>query len=251
MRRTHGTKLLLGALLLVVPLAACGGGGDDGDDAVALEDVGDDGDEATTTTAGDDEDDGGDDDEATTTTADDDGDDGGGGGSGGELPDFLADFDRVCDTKVGFDGAAAYDPAAAGPHPVVLFEAFGADGDLIDTSRTLPDGWLVAEDLDFEDNAELAVTELVACGVRVEETPTGTTCDFDDDGDTVTLELIDTVIELTVYEAATGTELGSTTLEASSTECPFFVTFDPDDLRYFNEPTDDQYISALAPFVEP
>ena len=234
----------------VLALAACGGS-DDSDDDVALEDV-DDG--STTTTEADE-------DGSTTTTdaeegadeADEDeaeADDAGSGG--GELPDFLSDFSRVCSSQVGFDGAAAYDPTGAGPHGLALFESFGADGDLVQSGRSsMPAGWLVEEDLDFEDNAELADVELVGCLQRTEETANGTECEFDDDGDTVTLELVDTVHELTIYEAVTGDEVASTTLEAASTECPFFVSFDPDDLRYFNEPSDDDLIAALAPTIEP
>lgn len=237
-----GRIAVAGALALAA-LAGCGGD-DDGDDEVALEEI--DADDTTTTEA---------DDETTTTEAE-DGEDGGDEDAepagDGELPDFLSDFDRVCTTQVGFDGAAAYDPAGPAPHPTVLFESFGADGDLVQSGRSsLPAGWLVEEDADFEDNAELAETELVACLQRTEETPNGTECEFDSDGDTVTLELVDTVSELTVYAASTGDEVLSTTLEAATTECPFFASFDPDDLRFFNEPSDDELIAALAPIVEP
>lgn len=231
----------------VLSLAACGGGEDDGGSDVALEDVDDD---ATTTTTAPDGDDS--DDETTTTDDEQSGEGDEGDEGGGELPAFLSDFDRVCSSQVGFDGAAAYDPAAPGPHALVLFESFGADGDLVQSGRSsMPAGWLVEEDLDFEDNSELAAVELVGCLQRTEETANGTECDFEDDGDTVTLALVDTVHELTLYEAATGDEVASTTLESASSECPFFASFDPDDLRFFNEPSDDELIAALAPTIEP
>lgn len=232
---------LVAAAVLV--LGACGGG-DDGDDDVALEDVAD-GDETTTTEP--------EDDETTTTAADEEPEEDEEGDAGdGELPDFASDFDRVCSSQVGFDGAAAYDAAAPGPHVLVLFESFGADGDLVQSGRSsMPAGWLLEEDSDFEDNSEMAEVELVGCLQRTDETANGTTCEFDDDGDVVTLELVDTVHELTLYAAATGEEVATTTLESASTECPFFATFDPEDLRFFNEPSDDELIAALAPTIEP
>jgi hypothetical protein len=227
----------------VLVLGACGSD-DGGDDDVALEDVADD--DTTTTTEADE------DDATTTTEADEDADDEDDDAGDGELPDFASDFDRVCSSQVGFDGAAAYDPATPGPHVLVLFESFGADGDLVQSGRSaMPAGWLLEEDGDFEDNSEMAEVELVGCMQRTEETANGTSCEFDDDGDVVTLELVDTVHELTLYAAATGDEVASTTLESASTECPFFATFDPEDLRFFNEPSDDELIAALAPTVEP
>lgn len=237
-----GSKFLqwvgIGVLSMVV-LAACGGDDDDG--SVESDDA-----DETTSTVDDVATDEEDDDEPEDEPVDDDEP-----AEEAELPQFLDDFERVCSTGVGFAGATAYDAASPGPHPVVLFEPYGNDGNLITTSRTLPAGWTVDEDLDFEDNGELAGAELVACGERVVETENGTTCELDDDGEPVTLVLVDTTIEFRVFEAVSGTEVGVVSMESASTECPFFVSYDPDDPRYFNTPDDDEIINFLKPFVTP
>jgi hypothetical protein len=170
----------------------------------------------------------------------------------GELPTFAQDFDRVCETQVGYGGAAAYD-ATPGLHPVVLFYDSGEPPTLIKASVTLPAGWAVTEDLDFTNNSELAATQLVACSRRTAATPNGTMCDFTlNEGGTVTLELTDTVYELTVYAAATGEQVGEPkTLEASDTECPMFASFQEGDTQYLNTPTEDQYVNALKESVAP
>lgn len=167
-----------------------------------------------------------------------------------ELPTFISDFDRVCTTQVGFGGAAPYDDASPGLHPMVLFESFGADGTLLESSREFPAGWAVEQDSNFEDNSELAAVQLVVCSVRVGGTPNGTKCEFDSDGETLTLELVDATYEVTVHRAATGEEVGAFTLDAASTECPYVVSVEPGDTQHFNEPTDDDLIVALRPFVE-
>ena len=167
-----------------------------------------------------------------------------------ELPAFLSDFDRVCTTQVGFSGAAAYNKEPR-VHTVALFEEYREDDDYLETSRTLPKPWVVEQDDDFADNSELAAIELIGCLDRVKETRNGTKCDFDSDGKTVTLELVDTRSVLTVYEAATGAEVGSERLVAKSDECPSFVSFQEGDTTYFNDPSDDQIIKALKPFVNP
>jgi hypothetical protein len=220
------------ALTLVALVGACGGGGDDDGDAAGTTPAPD-----TSTTVDDDGGDGGDD--PTTTEAEDDAD----------LPDFLGDFARVCTTQVGYDGAADY-VAGPGVHPVILFEDYRG-GDLVESSRTLPDGWSVEQDDDFEDNSELATAELLACSNRTEERPTGTMCDFENDDDTVTLELVDASYELVVYAAKTGEEVQRSTLEATSDGCPFIATFQEGDTAYVVEPEDDQYVNALKGVVAP
>lgn len=173
-------------------------------------------------------------------------------GPGGELPDFSSDFDRVCASQVGFAGATAYDGAAAGPHPVVVFVEDDADDDtFIESGATLPEGWQVVQDDNFEDNSDLAAAQLVACANRTASTPNGTSCDFDNEGDTLTLNLVDATYELVVYEAATGAEVGSTTVEAATTDCPFFVLVDEGQTEYVNTPTADDLTTALKPFVLP
>lgn len=170
-----------------------------------------------------------------------------------ELPAFMQEFDRVCETQVGFAGAAAYD-ASPGLHPVVLFTDFDDPPTLIESSQTLPAGWTITQDADFADNSELADVQLVACSRRTKATPNGTKCDFtsNDSGTTITLELTDTVYVLTVYAAATGQQVGEpTTLEASDTECPFFATFEEGDTQFLNDPTEDQYVNALKGIVAP
>ncbi len=174
------------------------------------------------------------------------------GAPAADLPGFMSDFDRVCETQVGYGGAAAYDPKA-GVHPVALFYDHGDPPTLIQASTTLPAGWAITEDANYADNAELAGVELVACSRRVAATPNGTKCDFTlNDGGTVTLELTDTSYVLTVYEAASGKQVGAPqTLDAATTECPYIASFKEGDTTYLNEPSDDQYINALKGVVAP
>jgi hypothetical protein len=170
----------------------------------------------------------------------------------GELPDFSQDFDRLCTSQVGYRGAAAYDQGGAGPHPVIVFTEDGFEDDsFIESSPTLPDGWLVQQDSNFEDNSDLAVTQLVACADRTSTTPNGTSCDFDNDGEKLSLTLVDATYDLIVYNASTGAEVGRSKVDASTTDCPFFVFVDEGQTDYVNRPTDDDLTSALKPFVAP
>jgi hypothetical protein len=116
-----------------------------------------------------------------------------GGGSGGasptpanqtvaaDLPPYLSAFDRVCETQIGFAGAAAYAPTP-GLHPVMLFADYRDPPTLIESGLTLPAGWTVAE---------VGDVQLVACSRRTELTPNSTKCDFGGNDGTAptTLEL--------------------------------------------------------------
>lgn len=167
-----------------------------------------------------------------------------------ELPQFDSDFSRVCTTQVGFGGASPY-VAEGGPSPVVLF-AEGDDGDFIKASVELPAGWAIENDLDFEDNSELAPAELVACAAISKQTPNGVSCDLEgDDGSTTTLDLVDVTYTLSVYEAVSGELLGEEVIEAASTDCPFFVFIEEGQTEYLNTPDADAYTAALQPYVAP
>jgi hypothetical protein len=225
-------RVLSGVVVVLALLATgCGGGDDSGVSA------------SPTATGSD----GGGSAEGTTTAAS-----GGGATPSGELPDFSQDFDRLCSSQVGFAGAAAYDASGASPHPVIVFvEDDTTEGRYIESGATLPDGWLVVQDGNFEDNSDLATTQLVACANRTSSTPNGTACDFDNDGETLTLNLVDASYDLVVYEAATGAEVGRATVEAATTDCPFMVFVDEGQTDYVNTPTSDDLTAALKPFVAP
>lgn len=166
-----------------------------------------------------------------------------------EVPAFIGEFDRVCTTRVGFPGVAAYE-AAPGVHPVVLFEDFRGEG-FVESARDLPAGWAVKQDTNFEDTTDLEAAQLVACSDRVKELPTGIQCDFEDDGKKTPLELVDADYELKIYAAATGELKHEQTLQARSTKCPFIATFKKGDTTFVNQPSDDDYINALKPVVAP
>lgn len=166
-----------------------------------------------------------------------------------ELPQFSSKFDRVCTTQVGFPGAASYE-SAAGLHPVILFEEYRGKS-YVSSSRTLPQGWTVKEDADFNDNSELKAVQLVACSDRVKESPTGKMCDFEDKGDKVKLELVDATYDLTIYAATSGKQVQKSTLEAKTTDCPYIAAFQKGDTTFVSQPSDDQYIAALKPVIAP
>lgn len=212
--------VLVVAAMAMTFSSACGGGSDSGDEVAN-------GPAATTTTA-----------QAR-----------GSSGSDEEVPAFMTDFDRVCTTQVGFPGVTAYEDGP-GLHPVVLFEDHRGEG-FVQSSRTLPAGWSIEQDADYEDNSDLEPTQLIACSDRTTETPTGVKCEFESDGKKVELELVDADYELTVYAATTGEVKHQQTLEARNTECPYVAAFKKGDTTFVNQPSDDDYIAALKPVVAP
>ena len=134
---------------------------------------------------------------------------------------------------------------------MVFFEDYRG-GDLVESGRTFPEGWVVKQDDNFSDNSELEKVEVIACSKRADLKPTGQKCDFDSDGTTVTLELVDASYQLTVFAAVTGEKLTDTTLQATSGgECPVIATFQKGDTTFVAEPDDDAYINALKATIQP
>jgi hypothetical protein len=164
-----------------------------------------------------------------------------------ELPKFIGEFSRVCKTQIGYLGASSYEKVP-GVHPVVFFEDFRGEG-FIESSRTLPAGWAVEQDTNFDDASELKAAQLVACSDRVKETPTGVKCKFDDNGTPIELELVDATYDLKVYAATSGEVKHQQTLEAKNSKCPFIATFKKGDTTFVNQPSDDDYTNALKSVV--
>jgi hypothetical protein len=219
--RRHVIASVVGAALL---LSACGGGGDDkGSSAAAAT--------SATTTAGTNA--------ATTTT-----------NPATELPQFMSDFSRVCSARVGFAGAASYEKAP-GTHPIQLFSRDTPSDDFTQATHTLPAGWTITEDGNFENNQELAGVQLIGCVERTKTTPTGKKCDFDSDGKTITLDLVDATYTVTVYATSTAKQVGTFTLAADTQECPFVAAIEKGDTQYVDTPDDDAYTAALKQFVTP
>jgi len=168
----------------------------------------------------------------------------------GEVPQFSSDFNRLCTTQVGFEGAAEY-TEGPGPHPAIIFEDVDGEETYIESSGEFPEGWVIEQDSNFEDNSDLAPTELIVCAAHASTTPNGTDCELDNDGEAVSLELVDVTYELTVYSAKTGEQVGEPVqVEAASTDCPFVVAYEEGDTQYFNRLADDDLINALRPVIE-
>jgi len=237
-------RRLLPIIIAAGALAVGCGGSDSSDDAAS--------DSSTTDAAGTDETDETDETGAGTDVPAEDpaSEDPASGDPGAELPTFASDFERVCTTQVGFGGATPLGDGP-GPHPIILFQETDS-GLLIESAVDLPAGWAIETDADFDDNSDLAPTELIGCSQIVTEQPNGIACDLeDDDGNITTLDLVDVTYELTVFEATTGAPVGTETIEAADTECPFFVLIDEGDTQHFNTPDADQYTNALKAYVAP
>jgi hypothetical protein len=134
-----------------------------------------------------------------------------------DVPESYPDLRRICESGAGFADIAAYDATSTGPHPVASFIELDG-GALINNDFDLPREWLVS-------GSEVEMAELVACGVlREDRTPNGIACVIDrmDDGvvTKVTLDLVDVVYDIEIFEAASAASLGSFSVAGSMTECP-------------------------------
>jgi hypothetical protein len=167
------------------------------------------------------------------------------------LPRFQSDFSRICTTQVGFGGATAYDHSAT-VHPVAVFENDGdGDGVYFETTPTLPAGWTVAQDPNAADNSALAAVQLVACVHRAATTPTGVQCNFDNNGQTVTLGLVNATYDVTIYAASSAEKLGAVSLDAKTTDCPYVAYVKQGDTQYVSSLSDDDVTNAVKPYVMP
>jgi hypothetical protein len=157
---------------------------------------------------------------------------------------FPDDFKGVC-SGASVSNATAYDPEAAG-HKALYFATY--EDDLLDQSSTLPGDWTVQWSADGD---ALRAIDVVACARRTAASQVKV-CDGYEEDDKPTQNKVNwhtATYELSVWEAATGKKLAETTLEATDTDCPMFMSFDGD------SDTVDGYASlpdtAVADFLRP
>ena len=166
-----------------------------------------------------------------------------------DMPTGLTEASAICSTGIGFSDLPAYDPSAAGPHPVLLFVE-NLSGTPVEPNLEIPDDWTITNDRWPE-------LELIACGALVERAPSGGTCEYTfSDGSPLSLDLLDVIYEVDVLAAATGESTGSFRFAASSIECPELLSnYTEGQTEYFNPfrlDTDEAAVVAeLEAFVLP
>ena len=172
----------------------------------------------------------------------------GANGTGAEMAQasqlFADDFKGVC-SGASVSAATAYDSNPK-PHKALYFAPY--KDDLTDQSTSLPADWTVQ----YSAKADaFKAVDLVICARRT-AAPQVKVCDGYKDNDRATqnkVRLHTATYELSVREARTARTLAEKTVEATDSDCPWFVTFDND------TDTIDSYASlsdsAVADFLRP
>lgn len=157
---------------------------------------------------------------------------------------FADDFKGVC-SGASVASATAYDPAGKA-HKALYFGSY--KDDLTDRSTSLPDDWTVQ--YAPEGDAYKAI-DLVVCARRTAAKEVKI-CDGYKDKDKPTENKVrwhTATYTVSVAEAKTGRKLAETTIEATDSDCPMFMSFDG------NDSTVDSYASlsdtAIADFLRP
>ena len=135
---------------------------------------------------------------------------------------FSSDFEPACRSNP-VEGATPYDTAKPGIHRVVTMT--GADTDeLTEGFLDIPSEWTITFDVATD---QYATAELVLCVIRANATLAQECTGYESDGvvtDNV-VNLYSADYAVAVHEATTGKQLGATTVTATATECPLYVTF--------------------------
>jgi hypothetical protein len=135
-------------------------------------------------------------------------------------------------------------------HKVMLFSSY--EGGLIEDTSTLPQDWMVQFDANGDDYAQV---DTVACVAVKDEQPlkecTGYQNDRHDTDNAVDLRAA--TYTLSVHEARTGKELGTTELNGADDTCTTVVSFENDTQTkvYDSPPSNDELIAFIKPFVQP
>jgi hypothetical protein len=161
---------------------------------------------------------------------------------------FADDFQGVCKGAT-VSRATAY-AADAPTHKVILFSP--NDGAAFEDTSTLPSDWQVQFDANSDAYAQV---DTVACVEVKDEQPVKECTGYQDNGHDTTnsVDLRSATYTVSVHEATTGKELGTTELSGTDDSCPTFMTFDNDTQSkvYDVPPSKDDLVAFIKPFVQP
>jgi hypothetical protein len=154
-----------------------------------------------------------------------------------------SDYSDLCASRP-IPGAAEYRPGF-GPHPIVVFRN-NTDDQVI--TGGIQASFLVSAPGEVFNPTDPSSVQLVACTQRTDAGGQVTTCSYNQGS----APMYRATVEITVYEARTGTQVGEPiTLEGQSQECPFSVSYrKSSEPRVYTTPTEQQYINALTPYVQ-
>jgi hypothetical protein len=157
---------------------------------------------------------------------------------------FPDNFKGVC-SGASVSAATAYDPRASA-HKALYFATY--KDDFTDRSSSLPDDWTVR----FSPNSDaFRAVDLVVCARRTAARQVKVCDEYQNDGRATqnSVRWHSATYELSVREARTGRKLAETTVEATDSNCPMFMSFSSE------SETVDGYASlsdsAVADFLRP
>lgn len=161
---------------------------------------------------------------------------------------FASDFAPACRGNA-VDGATPYDPAATGAHKVVFLKGTSIN-ELSEAYLTVPEEWKILFNADTD---EYAKGELAACIVQTEATLAQECDGYEDNG--VVLDVVvkhySVTYDVSVHEAVTGKQLGTTTITAEAGDCPLYVSFTEGEKETdWYEAGDTAIADFLAPFAQ-
>jgi hypothetical protein len=157
-----------------------------------------------------------------------------------------SDLGAVCGGRY-FAGAAPF--AGSAPHPVVVFGPDSGNARTYAGPKRLPVFFLDRELGDVGPawtTRDPTAIQLVACTERDDDSDSGQTCAFDG-GRPTPLRFASYTVH--VYETNTGVEIGTARIEAGEAGCPNSALVDENDPAVFSVPLPQQYLDALARFV--
>ena len=152
---------------------------------------------------------------------------------------YLNNFDVVCGTG-SITNAADY----AKPYKIAAFSK--TEDARSWTSVSLPHDAAYRADYDNieETNVVACLNEKAGTAVKAE------TCEFNSRGERVSVDYYAVQYDLTLYQAKTGQKIEDLgTINGPATNCPSFVTFNPDDPKIYARPDADAVGAALERFV--
>ena len=149
------------------------------------------------------------------------------------------DYDKVCTNKYSVSNAADYTKGSA---TVVAFYNSESSSTYYTNLYDIKDSWRV-------DNDTPGAVQLVACLDFKGGSMAGKDCQFESDGENVSIPLYHSQYKLTVYEAKTGEVVTSEDIETNTNECPSFASYIKSDPKVYETPSGDLIEGVLTPYA--
>lgn len=151
--------------------------------------------------------------------------------------DSIYDMSKACTNNYSISNAGTY---VRGSSKVVVFNNSVQSESYYGTLSVIKDSWRTNS---------VSEAGLIVCMEASEGTSAGKSCDYESNGEKVSIPLYHTSYQVRVIEAKTGQVLTTQNIKTNSNQCPSFTSYQKSNPKVYESPKGDMVEGVITPYA--